>query len=102
MNNIYFKRAVYLLPIFIVLFSLAFAADTPEKKDKELININTASAGELETLPGIGPSLAKRIVEFREQNGPFKKNEDIMKVRGIGEKNFLKIKDLITVGKVKE
>lgn len=59
------------------------------------ININYASERELENLPGIGPSLAKRIVEYREQNGPFKSLKDLKRVKGIGEKRIDQIKDLI-------
>jgi competence protein ComEA len=62
------------------------------------ININTASAAELEALPGVGPKTAARIVEYRQKNGPFKKIEDVMNVRGLGEKNFLKLKAQLTVG----
>jgi competence protein ComEA len=62
------------------------------------VNINTASVSELETLPQVGPKVAQRIVDFRTQNGKFKKIEEIMKIRGIGEKTFEKLKDLITVG----
>jgi competence protein ComEA len=61
------------------------------------ININTASAAELEALPGIGAKTAARIVEYRQKNGPFKKVEELMNVRGVGEKNFLKLKPQITV-----
>ena len=61
------------------------------------ININTASAAELETLPGIGAKTAARIVEYRQKNGPFKKVEELMNVRGVGEKNFLKLKPQITI-----
>lgn len=61
------------------------------------VNINTASAGELETLPGIGPTLAQRIVDYRQSNGPFQRSEDIKKVKGIGDGIFAQIKDLITV-----
>ncbi len=63
-----------------------------------LINLNTASAQQLDTLPGVGAKVAARIIEYRQKNGPFKKIEDLMNVRGIGEKNFLKIKDRLTVG----
>jgi competence protein ComEA len=64
----------------------------------ELIDINTASAEELDSLPGIGPTLALRIIEYREQNGPFITIEDIIDVPGIGAGNFERFKDLITVG----
>jgi len=62
------------------------------------VNINTATAAELETLPRIGPTMAQRIVEYREANGPFKTVEDIQNVPGIGPTTFAGIKDLITVG----
>jgi competence protein ComEA len=62
------------------------------------ININTASSGELETLPGIGAKTAARIVEYRVKNGPYKKVEELMNVRGVGEKNFLKLRTQLTVG----
>ena len=62
------------------------------------ININTASATELQALPGIGATTADRIVEYRQKNGPFKKIEDLMNVRGVGEKAFLKLKPNLTVG----
>ena len=62
------------------------------------VNINTAAAPELETLPGIGAKTAGRIIEYRQKNGPFKKVEELMNVRGVGEKNFLKLRAQITVG----
>jgi len=62
-----------------------------------IVNINTATQTELEELPGIGPSLASRIVEHRNQNGKFKTIEDIKNVTGIGDSKFEKIKDLIKV-----
>lgn len=62
-----------------------------------VININTATAEELDTLPGIGPSTAAAIVEDRERNGPFASPEDLMRVSGIGEGKFSKLKDQIRV-----
>jgi competence protein ComEA len=61
------------------------------------VNLNTATQAELETLPGIGPRAAQRILEYRQKNGSFKKIEELMNVKGIGEKSFLKLKPLITV-----
>ena len=63
-----------------------------------VVNINTASATELDALPGIGAKTAARIVEYRQKNGPFKKVEELMNVRGVGEKNFLKLKAQLSVG----
>ena len=61
------------------------------------VNLNTASVAQLETLPGIGKATAERILEYRQKNGAFKKIEDLMNVRGVGEKSFLKLKPLVTV-----
>ena len=68
------------------------------EKAAPVINLNTASAADLENLPGVGAKMAERIVEYRQKNGPFKKIEDLMNVKGIGEKNFLKLKARLTVG----
>ena len=62
------------------------------------VNLNSASAAQLQTLPGVGASAAQRIVDYRQKNGSFKKIEELMNVKGIGEKSFLKLKPLITVG----
>ena len=62
-----------------------------------LININTADINQLTALPGIGPALAERIVDFRETKGQFNSVEDIKNVSGIGEKRFQDLKDKITV-----
>ena len=61
------------------------------------VNINTASESELEGLPGIGPTLAQRIVDYRTQHGPFHDVKDLMKVEGIGQKKFDSLKDYVTV-----
>ena len=66
-----------------------------------IVNLNTASATDLEGLPGIGAKTAARILDYRQKNGPFKKVEELMNVRGVGEKNFLKLKPQITVAPAK-
>ena len=62
-----------------------------------LININTADEKELQKIKGVGPAIAGRIIEYRENNGVFKSVDEIKKVRGIGDKTFEKIKDYITI-----
>ncbi|MFH1287198.1 MAG: helix-hairpin-helix domain-containing protein [bacterium] len=69
----------------------------PEKLSDKKININSASIQELESLIGIGPKIAAKIINYREKHGEFKSIEDIKKVRGIGKKKFNKMKDNISV-----
>jgi competence protein ComEA len=69
-----------------------------EGKDKAgLININTAGPEQLKKLPRIGEKMSQRIIEYRKKNGKFKRIEDIMKVKGIGEKTFKGFEKMITV-----
>lgn len=63
----------------------------------EKVNINTATQEELDTLPGIGPSIASKIIDYREQNGKFNSIEEIKEVSGIGDAKYEKIKDSITI-----
>jgi len=64
---------------------------------KATVNLNAATVDQLVTLPGIGPKTAERIIEYRTKSGGFKRVEDLMNVKGIGEKSFLKLKPLVVV-----
>lgn len=93
------RLKVMALGLAVAVLGLAVAPSFAQSSaPKAKVNINTAPASELETLPRIGPKVAQRIVDFRTKNGNFKRVEEIMKVQGIGEKVFETIKDLITVG----
>ena len=71
---------------------------TPAPTQLGKININTADVNLLENITGVGPTIAQRIVDYRVASGPFQTIEDIIKVKGIGDTTFLKMKDQITVG----
>ena len=66
-------------------------------KGENKVNINTATQSELDQLPGIGPSIAQRIIDYREENGNFQKIEDVQNVKGMGDAKYEEIKDKITV-----
>ncbi len=93
-----FRRLVALglaLALSVGLSGVALAAKAaPSGK----VNINTASAEQLATLPGVGPKLAARILEYRQKSGAFKSPQELMNVQGIGEKNFQKIQPHLTTG----
>lgn len=72
----------------------------PASAPLEKININTANLEELDHITGVGPAIAQRIIDYRNQNGQFQKIEDIKNVSGIGDVTFEKMKDEITVGDV--
>ncbi len=74
----------------------------PDKEESSLVDINTASTAELVSVPGIGEALAQRIVEFREKNGPFETVDDLLKVRGIGERSLAKFRHLLMASKPKK
>lgn len=83
----------------VVALALAFAAVPLVAADAAsgTVNVNNASASELERLPGVGPALAARIVAHREKNGGFQKAEDLLLVTGIGEKSFARLKPYVAV-----
>jgi competence protein ComEA len=74
--------------------ALAAAKEGPAGK----VNINSASAQQLSELPGVGDKLAARIVEYRQKSGGFKTVQELMNVKGVGEKNFAKLQPHLTTG----
>lgn len=76
--------------------------ESAQQSNSGKLDINTATALELETLPGIGEVLALRIVAYREENGGFTAAEELMNVEGIGEKKFEALENLVEVGKYNE
>ncbi len=70
--------------------------NTPSSASSHLVNVNTASLEELVALPGIGETIAQRIIEYRTLHGPFRSPQDLLNIKGIGSKKLEQIKDLIT------
>jgi competence protein ComEA len=94
------KGASVALVVGVLICAVAASAGVVAAESKAAkVDINEAGEKELMTVRGIGETLAKRIVAFREEHGPYNRAEDLMKVQGIGEKSFEKIRPYITVGK---
>ena len=90
-----FAVALVFVLVFVASHSLCLYAH-PQAGSKK-ININTASLTKLQELPRVGEKIAQRIIDFRKEHGNFKRIEEIMKVKGIGEKTFEQLRPLITV-----
>ena len=94
-------RAAVMLVLCLCLvwgpISLSAQGANADKAATQKINLNTATAEQLQALPGIGPVSAKNILEYREKVGKINRIEEIINVKGIGEKKFLKIKDRLAV-----
>lgn len=91
-------RLKWNMRVLVVLLVIGSMASAAVAADMAKVNINTAPAGELTTLNGVGDALAGRILEYRKANGPFQRPEDIQKVKGIGPAIWDRNKDRITVG----
>ncbi len=89
------KQGIGSIAMAVVVGLLFYSVVGAEQASR--LDLNDATLSQLDGLPGIGPVIAKRIIQFREDNGPFKRIEDLMNVRGIGEKTFLKLRDQIMV-----
>ncbi|HSM14266.1 MAG TPA: helix-hairpin-helix domain-containing protein [Thermoanaerobaculia bacterium] len=92
-----FTQRLTALAAALALALVALPALAADAAPKGVVNVNSASAAELERLPGVGPSLAARIVEHREQHGAFKAKEDLMLVRGIGEKSYERLAPYVAI-----
>ncbi len=94
------KRTLAILAMVFLVFGvhpLVAAKARTSSSANLVVNINTAPVAQLVKLPGIGPKKAQRIVELRRKLGGFKRLEDIMKVKGIGEKTFRRIRRFLTL-----
>ena len=95
------KKLLTLLVILAMAAVSTISLGATEKQaaagSNKLVNINTADAVQLDKLPQVGPKMAQRILDFRKSNGNFKRTQDLMKVKGIGEKIFAKLQPLITI-----
>lgn len=88
---------VLALCLGLALTSVSVMAQKPAAASTEKVNLNTATSEQLQSIPGIGPSMAKSILDYRAKVGKFNKIEEIINVKGIGEKKFQKIKDRLAV-----
>jgi len=80
----------------LLVSGTGMAAGKPAPTAK--VNLNTASVEQLATLPGVGPKLAARIVEYRQKSGTFRSTQELINVKGVGEKSFAKIEPWLSVG----
>lgn len=102
-------RATISIALFFVFCALPYSAAAAEPQSSESearasaadeadrVELNSADQAALETLPGVGPRTAELIIEYRNENGGFEKIEDLMNVRGIGERTFLRLRELVRV-----
>ncbi|HOC42834.1 MAG TPA: helix-hairpin-helix domain-containing protein [Thermoanaerobaculales bacterium] len=87
-------RALPLLCVLLLIATVAAAQDGRAAPPRA-VNVNTATADQLQLLPGVGPALAARIIEFREANGPFEKVDELTAVQGIGDKSLEKLRPYV-------
>lgn len=86
------------LALSLPMTAAAFGSITQNAERQELkVDLNQASASELQKLPGVGEKVAQRILEYREANGPFRAPEELMNVRGIGEKTYMNLEAYVTL-----
>ena len=93
------RQIVWLLTVVIwIRFTAQLAADTKRPPPAHSVDLNSATADELQQVPGIGPSTAKAIVNFRQKSGPFQKIEDLLAIKGISRARLEKMRPYLRVG----
>jgi comEA protein len=93
------RQIVWLLTVVIwIRFTAQLAADTKRLPAVHSVDLNSATADELQQVPGIGPSTAKAIVNFRQKSGPFQKIEDLLAIKGISKARLEKMRPYLRVG----
>lgn len=93
----FFRRLIPLLFLSLAISGVAFAGK--KKPPARPVNINTATSAELQQVPGIGPATAQKILQMRKSYGPFKSVDDLLAIRGLGEKRLDKMRKYLTIGK---
>jgi competence protein ComEA len=93
-------RSVLRISVCLLLLLLAAVVVAKKKPPDRPVNINTATSEQLQTVPGIGPSTAQKILQMRKSYGPFKSVDDLLAVRGLGQKRLDRMRKYLTVGKV--
>lgn len=96
-NDLALAQSVTGIDVLVGGHSHTLPPEYPTVVEKRLLNVNTATREELEGLPGIGPAIAQRIIEWRETKGPFQRVEDLLQVSGIGSARLAAIRDLVSV-----
>ncbi len=92
------KRVAFASLGLLLCFLLCASAQTKKRPPTKPLDLNAATAEELQQLPGIGPTTAKAIVQFRKKSGPFRRVEDLLAIRGITKRKLEKLRPYVTVG----
>lgn len=92
------SRLFFACVFLLLLFICAASSGATKKPPDRLIDLNAANEKELEELPGIGPTTAKAIIQFRDKSGRFKRVEDLLVIRGISEEKLKKLRPYVTLG----
>jgi len=91
------RRTLCVLSILLMLFAASGARADTKKPPAHPIDLNTATAEQLQQVPGIGPSTAKAIVDFRQKSGPFRKIEDLLAIKGVSKARLERMRPYLTI-----